>query len=52
MPDVKQFLGADGQPKYFLSEEKAKAFLERRKATETHTYEQVDGKFIITAKEA
>ena len=51
MPDVKQFLGADGQPKFFFSEEKAKAFLERRKATETHTYEQVDGKFIIKAKE-
>lgn len=51
MADVKQFLGGDGLPKYFFSEEKAKAFLEKRKATETHTYELVDGKYIIKAKE-
>lgn len=51
MPDVRQFLGMDGQPKYFLSEEKAKAFLEKRKAMDTHTYEQVGEKFVIKAKE-
>lgn len=46
----KQFLGADGQPKYFLSQEKADAFIAKRNAQDTHEVVLVDGKYTIVNK--
>jgi hypothetical protein len=47
---TKQFLGADGLPKYFFSAEKAQKFIEKKKAEDTHTFQNVGGKFIIIPK--
>jgi hypothetical protein len=51
MSEPREFLGHDGQRKYFLSEEKAVAFIAKRKAEDTHHAVNVEGKFIITPKE-
>lgn len=48
---TKQFLGADGQPKYFFSQEKADNFLEKKKATETHEVKPDGNRFVIVPKE-
>lgn len=50
MSEVKQFLGGDGLPKYFFSQEKAEKFLEKKKATDTHTFKNEGGKFVIIPK--
>ena len=50
MTEVKQFLGGDGLPKYFFSEEKAQKFIAKKKAEDTHTYKNEGGKFIIIPK--
>lgn len=50
MSEPREFLGQDGQRKYFLSEERALAFIANRKAEDTHHAVNVDGKFIITPK--
>ena len=45
-------LGQDGQPKYFMSEDKAKAFIERKSLSETHhAVDDGNGKFQILPKE-
>lgn len=36
-------LGADGKPKYFFNEDKAKAFVERKGLGETHHAVNTDG---------
>lgn len=33
---TRQFLGSNGEPKYFFSREKAEAFIAKRAADETH----------------
>lgn len=51
MPDIKEFMGCDGQRKHFFSMEKALAFITKKKAEDTH-HVVVDGaKHIITPKE-
>lgn len=52
MSEVREFLGQDGQRKYFLSQEKADAFIAKRKIEATHHVVVVDGKFTIAPKEA
>ena len=45
-------LGADGKPKYFMSEDKANNFIERKSLSETHkVLPDDDGKFHIVPKE-
>jgi hypothetical protein len=51
MADVREFLGLDGQRKFFFSAEKAAAFITKRKVEDTHHVVESDGKFIITPKE-
>lgn len=45
--EVRQFLGADGQPKYFMSEERAIAFLNKKRAGDTHKVELLGNKYTI-----
>ena len=44
-------LGQDGQPKYFMSQEKADKFIERKSLSDTHHVVEDDGKFKILPKE-
>lgn len=51
MSEVREFTGADGQRKWFYTQEKADAYIAKRKAEATHHVVNVDGKFTITPKE-
>ena len=44
-------LGQDGKPKYFFSEDKAKAFIEKKSLSDTHHAVNNDGKWEILPKE-
>jgi len=45
-------LGMDGKPKYFMSEEKATSFIERKKLGDTHhAKDDGSGKWEILPKE-
>lgn len=50
---ARKMTGADGQPKYFFSEEKAQAFIERKnKQNEYHVqFEESTGKYLILPNE-
>jgi len=50
MSEVRQFLGQDGQPKFFFSQEKADKFIEKKKAGDTHHVVQEDNKYVIKPK--
>ncbi|AUR85209.1 hypothetical protein NVP1077O_45 [Vibrio phage 1.077.O._10N.261.45.A10] len=50
MSEVRQFLGSDGLPKYFFSQEKAEKFIAKKKAEDTHTITHAGGKFTIIPK--
>lgn len=44
---AREFLGADGHPKYFLSQEKADAFINKKKAGDTHRVVLLGNKYTI-----
>ena len=50
MTTVRQFLGQDGQPKFFFSQEKADAFIAKKKAEDTHHVVQEENKYVIKPK--
>lgn len=51
MSDKKSdYLGKDGEPKYFYSELKAQAFIDKKGAGETHTVGRDGDKYTVVYK--